>query len=127
METPIIQLTSVFKALGDPSRLRILRALMHRRLCVCELTEFLELAYSTVSEHLKVLSEAGLVVGEKSGTWVNYSLAKLDLDDPRALLLDLLRREARVDPDWLRDLTRLHEIDRQKILCGVGELALLKK
>ena len=107
----------LFKALADVSRLRILRALMHRKLCVCELTEFVELAYSTVSEHLKVLSEAELVESEKSGTWVNYSLVEPGADDPRRILLDLVRHEGRMDPGWLSDLARLHEIDRRKILC----------
>ena len=63
-----------FKALSDMNRLRILKMLEVRPLCVCEITEVLQLATSTVSKHLSILRDAELIIDEKEGKWVNYSL-----------------------------------------------------
>jgi ArsR family transcriptional regulator len=66
--------TSIFKALSDRNRLRILKMLQSRPLCVCEITEILQLAASTVSQHLSVLKEEGFIFEERDGKWVNYTL-----------------------------------------------------
>lgn len=66
--------TKIFKALSDFNRLRILKALQSKVLCVCEIRGLLELANSTVSQHLKILREAGFIVESKNGKWVNYSI-----------------------------------------------------
>lgn len=66
-----------FKALADPGRLRLLSLIgAHEsgEACVCDLTEPLGLSQPTVSHHLKVLREAGLVTSERRGTWVHYRL-----------------------------------------------------
>ena len=64
--------TIIFKALSDFNRLRILKALQAKVLCVCEIRELLNLANSTVSQHLKILKDSGFVIEQKSGKWVNY-------------------------------------------------------
>lgn len=64
--------TKLFKALSDFNRLRILKALQAKILCVCEIRGLLNLANSTVSQHLKILKQAGFIVESKSGKWVNY-------------------------------------------------------
>lgn len=64
----------IFKALAEPNRLRILKMLQTRSLCVCEMTEILGLATSTVSNHLSILTDAGFIVEEKDGKWVNYRI-----------------------------------------------------
>jgi ArsR family transcriptional regulator len=64
-----------FKALGDPVRLRLLSLIAARaggEVCVCELTDAFTLTGPTISHHLKVLREAGLVRAERRGTWVWY-------------------------------------------------------
>ena len=79
----------IFKALGDPARVRLLSAIAagsEEGVCVCELTEPLELSQPTVSHHLKVLFEAGLVARERRGTWVYYTLRR----DTVALLAQAL-------------------------------------
>jgi ArsR family transcriptional regulator len=63
-----------FKVLADPNRLRILKMLQIKPLCVCEITNVLELASSTVSQHLKILKEYGFILEEKDGKWVNYTI-----------------------------------------------------
>ena len=65
---------NITKALADESRIRLLFALRGGELCACQLVEFLALAGSTVSKHLSVLYQAGLVAMRKEGRWVYYSL-----------------------------------------------------
>ena len=61
-----------FKVLSDPNRLRIIKMLQIKPLCVCEITEVLQLAKSTVSEHLSILKKEGFILEERDGKWVNY-------------------------------------------------------
>lgn len=65
---------NVTKALSDESRIRLLFALRGGELCACQLVEFLDLAGSTVSKHLSILYQAGLVSMRKDGRWIYYSL-----------------------------------------------------
>jgi ArsR family transcriptional regulator len=67
----------LFKALGDPHRLTILATLARAddEVCVCDFTSALPLNQPTVSHHIKILREAGLVTCERRGTWVYYRLA----------------------------------------------------
>ena len=69
------QLASIFNALGDPTRVRLIEHLGLSRRCVCDLESELGIGQSLVSFHLKVLKDAGLIVGERSGRWNYYSLA----------------------------------------------------
>ena len=64
----------VMKALSDPNRVRVVKLLQMGELCVCEIKEVLGLAQSTVSKHLKILEDAGLVEKKRQGTWMIYSL-----------------------------------------------------
>jgi ArsR family transcriptional regulator len=68
---------ALFKALADPARVAILATLARaeHEVCVCDFTAGLELNQSTVSHHLKLLKDAGLVTSERRGTWGYYSLA----------------------------------------------------
>ena len=65
----------VMKALSDPNRVKIVKLLQHKAMCVCELQGALGIAQPTVSKHLKILEESGLVDYQKDGLWVNYFLA----------------------------------------------------
>ena len=65
---------NIFRALGDPNRIRILKMLEERELCVCEVREVLNLSTSTVSKHLSILRDADLILDWKDGKWVNYKL-----------------------------------------------------
>ena len=62
------------KALADQNRVRALMALQGQELCVCRIIELLQLAPSTVSKHLTILKQAGLVESRKEGRWMHYSL-----------------------------------------------------
>lgn len=82
----------VFKALADPNRLRLLsivKAEASGESCVCDLTEPLDLSQPTVSHHLKILVDAGLLHREKRGTWAYYSLVPGVIDDVSGILAGL--------------------------------------
>jgi ArsR family transcriptional regulator len=83
------QLARLLKAVADPARLQLLsliRASDGGQACVCDLTEPLGLTQPTVSHHLKVLTEAGLLVKRRRGLWSWYSLDQARLDQLAALL-----------------------------------------
>ncbi|MBZ4321237.1 ArsR/SmtB family transcription factor [Streptomyces huiliensis] len=76
-EDQAVELAKVFKALGDPVRLRLLSMIASRaggEVCVCDLTPAFDLSQPTVSHHLRLLREAGLIASERRGTWVYYRL-----------------------------------------------------
>jgi len=107
------------KALGDPSRIRALMALRGRELCVCQIIELLGLAPSTVSKHMSVLRQAGLVRGRKKGRWMYYRHAgrEAPLEARRAIrwVTESLSR----DPAILDDVKRLAAITaREAVVCG---------
>lgn len=81
------ELARLAKAVGHPARVRILRLLARYQGCICsELVEGLDLAQSTVSQHLKVLKDAGLVQGEISGPRICYCIEPRALRRLRALI-----------------------------------------
>jgi ArsR family transcriptional regulator len=74
-EAAAVDLARGFKALGDPVRLRLLSMIAARggdEICVCDLTEAFQVKGPTISHHLRVLREAGLIDCERRGTWVYY-------------------------------------------------------
>ncbi|MGA5894448.1 ArsR/SmtB family transcription factor [Streptomyces venetus] len=88
-EGQAVELAKVFKALGDPVRLRLLSMIASRaggEVCVCDLTPAFELSQPTISHHLKLLRQAGLIDCERRGTWVYYWLVPEMTDRLAALL-----------------------------------------
>jgi ArsR family transcriptional regulator len=84
-----VTLAEAFKALADPVRLQLLNLIATAEggeACACDLVEPVGKSQPTVSHHLKVLREAGLVEGEKRGTWVWYSVVPSRLEDLRRVL-----------------------------------------
>ncbi|MFF7753776.1 ArsR/SmtB family transcription factor [Streptomyces sp. NPDC007971] len=74
-EDQAAELAKMFKALGDPVRLRLLSMIASRaggEVCVCDLTPAFDLSQPTISHHLKLLRQAGLIDCERRGTWVYY-------------------------------------------------------
>ena len=88
-ESAAAGLAQVFKALADPVRLRLVSLIgAHQggEACVCELTTAFDLTQPTISHHLKVLREAGIIDSERRGTWVYYWLVPAALERMAALL-----------------------------------------
>ena len=105
------------KALSDPNRVKMVKLLQRRVLCVCEIKEALGLAQSTASKHLKILEEAGIITYQKEGSWVNYRLTDGDRNPYVASLLGNLRHWLEDDADVTALVARLPEINRETI-CG---------
>jgi ArsR family transcriptional regulator len=64
----------IFKALGDPKRLMIVRMLAQKEMCACKILKFFDMSQSTLSHHMKILCESGLVHAAPVGKWMHYSL-----------------------------------------------------
>jgi ArsR family transcriptional regulator len=107
----------VMKALSDPNRVKMIKLLQRKVLCVCEIQEALGLAQSTVSKHLKILEDAELISYTKDGLWVNYRLGDGANNPYAAALIGNLRHWLEADGDVAALIARLPEIDRQNI-CG---------
>ena len=75
-----LEYTRVFKALGDPKRAMIVDMLSCGELCACMILEKFEMSQSTLSHHMKLLCECGLVRGREQGKWTYYSLDKDTID-----------------------------------------------
>lgn len=112
------KITKIFKALSDPNRIRILKMLQIRFLCVCEIRDILQLANSTVSKHLSILRDAELIVDEKDGKWVNYSLNTSTSEKYVSQLLPLLKEWLPDDAVILADAEMVISINRETI-CAV--------
>jgi len=105
----------IFKALSEKNRLRIVNMLMAKPMCVCEITDVLDLSQSTVSGHLKILKQAEIIEDTKEGLWVEYSLAKRsEINKP---IFKLLRMMLEEDPRLLDERKAALSADRQ-LLCS---------
>ena len=105
----------VMKALSDANRVKMVKLLQRRTLCVCEIQEALGLAQSTASKHLKILEESGLISSAKEGLWVNYRLADGAGSPYVANLLGNLRHWLEDDEEIRPLLERLPGIQRETI------------
>jgi ArsR family transcriptional regulator, arsenate/arsenite/antimonite-responsive transcriptional repressor len=105
----------VTKALSDPNRVKNLKMLQVKSLCVCELQSALGIAQPTVSSHLKLLEEAGLVTYRKCGLWVNYFLADGESSPYVATLLGSLRHWLGDDLEIVRLMKIAPELQREDI------------
>ncbi len=108
-------LVKIFKALSDPNRLRIVKMLQKQALCVCEITAILQLSASTVSKHLSILRDAGLILDSKDGKWVNYRLTDSPENNYVQELLPLLERWLEDDQTVQADAAKVKTTDRLEI------------
>ena len=110
------------KALGDPTRVRILNLLRQADLCVCELVDALELGQSTLSTQLQVLRQAGVVRTEKRRSWIIYSVEPAAREPLEALFQRFGPDDDRTRRDIARCERRLHlRVDGCCVL-GSGQL-----
>ena len=89
----------LFKALGDPTRLRIVKLLEGGELCVCQLMAVLKMGQSRISRHLAILKEAGLIVDNRKGKWVHYRLCCPDVSKNICACLNGLSQDQAVKQD----------------------------
>lgn len=75
MEPDEKRLAEIFKAFCDENRIRILRLLLSGEKCACKLLEEIDISQPTLSHHMKILCDSGVVVGRKEGKWMHYSVS----------------------------------------------------
>ncbi len=116
------------KAIGDPTRTRILKLLEGGGLCVCQVQAVLGLAPSTVSKHLTILKLAGLVEDERDGKWIEYGLTRESHNPHAKRALALLQGDLDRDPAVLADRKRLREVKTIPLteLCSLPAAKLPK-
>ncbi len=111
MKAPLAML----KSLADGNRLRVIAALMdHEELCVCQITELLQLATATVSRHMSILQNADLVTSQKRGRWVYYRLTDAFPDLLREWLIRELADSAQIATDR-KDLDNILAYDPEEL------------
>ncbi len=79
----------IFKALGDPNRIAILKMLQSGEKCACKLLEELNIGQSTLSHHMKILCDAEIVKGRKEGKWTHYSFNDEGINNAKDILNDI--------------------------------------
>lgn len=105
----------VMKALSDPSRVKIMKMLQKRMMCVCEIQAALQVAQSTASKHLQILEDAGLITSKKEGLWVNYMVADGNESPYAASLIGSLKHWLDADAEVQDLIGRLPDINRETI------------
>ena len=107
--------TRIFKTLSDPNRLRILKMLQTKSLCVCEITDVLRLATSTVSKHLSILKSTGFIIETKDGKWVNYLINPRPSDARISSVLSTLDFWISDDQLIISDKQKVQKVDRNEV------------
>jgi len=100
------------KALSDETRVRIVKLLEQGELCVCELMEVLQMGQSTVSKHLGILHNAGLLERRKAGTWSYYRLAEEAVNKYNLLFIEITKQVLNDEKLIKEDLKRLNKLKR---------------
>ena len=114
------------RALGNPARMRTAAMLRSGELCLCQITEVLKLAPSTVSLHIKELKRAGLVNERKEGRWVYFTLSD---DEHARRWLETALAAVDGDPDLERDAEKIADLRKLPVadLCSLGYEAAKSK
>lgn len=105
----------VMKALSDPNRVKIVKLLQQKVMCVCELQGALGISQPSVSKHLKILEEAGLVEYQKDGLWVNYYLADGNHSPYAASLLGNIKHWLDDNPEVADLIKKAPFLNREKL------------
>jgi ArsR family transcriptional regulator len=105
----------VMKALSDPNRVKIVKMLQHKLMCVCEIQAALQISQSSASKHLKILEEAGLVDFKKDGLWVNYYLTDGGKSPYGSSLMGNLRHWLDEEPEVTELVKKLPFIRREDV------------
>jgi len=105
----------VMKALSDPGRVKIIKLLQRKEMCVCELQALLEISQPSVSKHLKILENSGLVSSKKEGQWVNYFLSDGSDSPYAATILGNLRHWLEDDTEIVSKIEQLPNICREDV------------
>jgi ArsR family transcriptional regulator len=96
----------LFRALADPTRLRLLNLIADREICVCYFVEILQISQPKISRHLAYLRKAGIASARREGKWIHYRLA-IPKDEIAASILQETLKHLRENSEMKRDVSRL--------------------
>ena len=111
-------LISALKALSDETRLRILKILLVRECCVCEIMQALDISQSRASRNLRILQNAGFVERQRNGAWIFYSVNRQTVNHHAISLTELLRNSPLSDQVLTQDRERLKHAVQMGPGCG---------
>ena len=112
-------MVKAFKTLGDEIRIRILKVLLQRECCVCEIMQALDISQSRASRNLGILEDAGFVKSGREGLWIVYSINEQTMNRYGASLTEMLRRSLADEQVIVLDRERLSHAVR----CKPGAMA----
>ena len=112
------EFVETFKALSDETRMRILKLLLERECCVCEVMQALDISQSRASRNLGILQRAGFIKAKRDGLWVVYSIDKKGMADYSGALVEVLRGSLNQDETISLDRKRLKQAVRVGPGCG---------
>ena len=107
--------TKVMRALSDPNRVKIIKLLQQKSMCVCELQAALQIAQPSVSKHLKILEVADVVDYQKDGLWVNYYLTDGKKSPYAASVLGNLKHWLEDDPEIVDLVQKVPFLNREEL------------
>jgi ArsR family transcriptional regulator, arsenate/arsenite/antimonite-responsive transcriptional repressor len=118
-------LVRVFRALSDETRVRIVKLLLIRELCVCEIEQALNISQPRASRHLGILEDAGLLRSRRVGSWVHYRISDTGSDISIREILGAIAHTTNDDPEILEDIERLSHAVRvgsqeDNVCCAAG-------
>jgi len=118
------ELVAIARALGDPTRIRIVAALRNGELCVCELADALDISQSSLSSHLQICRQAGVLTTRKESRWIYYSLSTryAPLIERIFSELQTVRRDEQLHRDARRLKKRLQMREGGRCVVGFGQL-----
>ena len=115
-----VSLDLLFRALADPTRLRLLNLIADREICVCYFVEILRTSQPKISRHLAYLRKAGIVASRRDGKWMHYRLV-VPRDEVAAKILRETLGHLRGKPEMQRDIARL-----SSVCCAPQKFVLLQ-
>jgi ArsR family transcriptional regulator len=118
------ELIAIARALSDPTRIRVMAALRNGELCVCELVDALDISQSSLSSHLQICREVGVVTTRKESRWIYYSLSAryAPLIETIFSELQTLGRDEQLRRDARRLKKRLQMREGDRCVIGFGQL-----
>jgi ArsR family transcriptional regulator len=109
------ELVKVLKAVADKNRLRILKMLQQKKMCVCELSAVLGITQPSVSKHLSMMKDAGLVRDERNGQWIDYSLCQEKFNQYAPVIQSQIKEWLNNDPTIQNDLEKSKHLKREEL------------
>jgi ArsR family transcriptional regulator len=108
-------LVKVFKAVADPNRIRILKMLQQKKMCVCELAAVLGITQPSVSRHLSMMRDAGLVRDERNCQWIDYELCEEKVNKYAPVIMGHIKSWINDNPRIKEDAAKIKHLNREAL------------